>query len=60
MTKIQISEGKRPIGWRKNMKYIDCYSVKFHRTVVGTMVFCRMEGVLQAHTLVPPVPTTTP
>ena len=27
---------KRPIGMEKNINYIDCYSVKLHRTTSGT------------------------
>ena len=60
MTKIQISEGKRPLGSRKKTKYIDCFSVKFHRTTAESMPFSSQEAGLQSHTLVAPAPTTTP
>jgi hypothetical protein len=52
--------GKKTNRMEKNKKYIDCYSVKFHRTAAGSMPFCRQEAVLQAHTLVAPAPSTTP
>jgi hypothetical protein len=52
--------GKKINRMEKNIKYIDCYSVKFYRTAAGSMSFCSQEAALQAHTLVAPAPTTTP
>jgi hypothetical protein len=52
--------GKKTNRMEKNIKYIDCYSVKFHRTAAGSMPFCSQEAALQAHALVAPAPPTTP
>jgi hypothetical protein len=52
--------GKKTNRMEKNIKYIDCYSVKFHRTAAGSMSFCSQEAALQAYTLVAPAPPTTP
>jgi hypothetical protein len=48
--------GKKTNRMEKNIKYIDYYSVKFHRTADGSMPFCSQE----AHALVAPAPPTTP
>ena len=53
-------QGEKTNRMEKNIKYIDCYSVIFHRTAAGSMPFCSQEAALQAHTLVAPAPPTTP
>ena len=52
--------GKKTNRMEKNIKYIDCYSVKFHRTAARSMPFCSQQATVQAHTVVTPVPPTTP
>jgi hypothetical protein len=52
--------GEKTNRMEKNIKYIDCYSVKFHRTAAGSMPFCSQQAALQAHPLVDPAPPTTP
>ena len=60
MKNIHISKGKRPIVGGENMKYIDCYSVKFRRTTSESLSFSRQEDVLQPHTFLDPDPPTPP
>ena len=38
--------GKKTNRMEKNIQYIDCYSVKFHRTAAGSMPFCSQEAAL--------------
>ncbi len=51
---------KKTNRMEKNIKYIDCYSVKFHRTTSGNIPFFSQQTALQDHPLVAPAPPTTP
>jgi hypothetical protein len=35
--KIQISQGKRPIGWGKNLHYIDFYTLEIRHQLPETI-----------------------